>query len=92
LGRIFHQQLTFWPLKYLKAKCEKALDILGLLANTDWGSNRETLLLLYRSLICFNLDYGRIVYGSACRSYLRMLDPIHNQELRLSEGIQSVVC
>ena len=29
------------------------------------------------------LDYGCIVYGSARKSYLQMLDPIHNQGLRL---------
>jgi len=87
LGLIFDRKLTFLPhLKYLKAKCQKALDILRVLANTDWGSDRETLLLLYRSLIRSKLDYGCVVYGSARRSYLRMLDPIHNQGLRLCLG------
>jgi len=32
------------------------------------------------------LDYGCIVYGSACGSYLRMLDPIQNHALRLCLG------
>ena len=31
-------------------------------------------------------DYGCIIYGSARKSYLQMLDPIHNQELRLALG------
>ena len=39
--------------------------------------------VLYRSLIRSKLDYGCIVYGSARKSYLQMLDPIHNQGLRL---------
>ena len=40
------------------------------------GSDQEMLLHLYRSLIRSKLDYGCVVYGSARRSYLHMLDPI----------------
>ena len=32
------------------------------------------------------LDYGYMVYGSARKSYLHMLDPIHNRGLRLWLG------
>ena len=44
------------------------------------------MLRLYRSLVRYKLDYGCIVYGSAHKSYLQMLDPIHNQGLRLCLG------
>ena len=44
------------------------------------------MLRLYRSLIRSKLDYGCIVYGSARKSYLQMLDPIHKQGLRLCLG------
>ena len=44
------------------------------------------MLRLYRYLVRSKLDYGCIVYGSACKSYLHMLDPIHNQGLRLCLG------
>ena len=50
----------------------------------SWGADRTTLLKLYRSLVRSNLDYGCIIYGSARKSYLQMLDPIHNQGLRLA--------
>ena len=40
----------------------------------------------YRSLVRSKLDYGCIIYGSARKSYLQMLDPIHNQGLRLALG------
>ena len=46
----------------------------------------KTLLHLYRSLIRSKLDYGSIVYGSARKSYLQMLDTVHNQGLRLALG------
>ena len=41
---------------------------------------------LYRSLIRSKLDYGSIVYGSARKSYLAMLDPLHHKGLRLALG------
>ena len=55
-------------------------------AHAKWGSDEATLLHLYRSLIRSKLDYVAIVYGSARKSYLRMLDPIQNQALRLCLG------
>ena len=87
LGLIFDKKLSFIPhIKYLKAKCLKSLNILKVLSHTTWGADRTTLLQLYRSLIRSKLDYGSIVYGSARKSYLAMLDPIHHQGLRLTLG------
>ena len=68
----------------MKAKCLKALNLLKVLSHTSWGADRATLLHLYRSLIRSKLDYGPIVYGSARKSYLQMLDTVHNQGLRLA--------
>ena len=70
----------------MKAKCLKALNLLKVLTHTSWGADRTTLLHLYRSLIRSKLDYGSIVYGSARKSYLQMLDTVHNQGLRLALG------
>jgi len=87
LGVIFDCKLSFIPhIKHLKDKCTKALNLLRVLAHTSWVADQETLLHLYRSLIRSKLDYGCIVYGSACGSYLRILDPIQNRVLRLCLG------
>ena len=87
LGIIFDRKLSFIPhIKYLKAKCLKALNLLKVLSHTDWGADRTVLLQLYRSLIRSKLDYGSIVYGSARKSYLMMLDTVHHQGLRLALG------
>ena len=87
LGLIFDRKLTFIPhIKYLKAKCLKALNFLKVLSHTNWGADRTVLLRLYRSLIRSKLDYGSIVYGSARKSYLMMLDTVHHQGLRLALG------
>ena len=87
LGISFDRKLSFIPhIKYLKAKCLKALNLLKVLSHTNWGADRTVLLQLYRSLIRSKLDYGSIVYGSARKSYLMMLDTVHHQGLRLALG------
>ena len=87
LGVLFDRKLSFIPhIKYLKAKCLKALNLLKVLSHTDWGADRTVLLQLYRSLIRSKLDYGSIVYGSARPSYICSLDTVHHQGLRLALG------
>ena len=87
LGNLFDRKLSFIPhIKYLEAKCLKALNLLKVLSHTFWGADQTTLLKLYRSLVRSKLDYGCIIYGSARKSYLQMLHPIHNQGLRLALG------
>jgi len=87
LGVIFDNKLTFLPhICYLKEKCVKVLNLLRVVAHTSWGADQQTLLHLYRSLVCSKLDYGSDVYGFARESYLRILDPIQNHALRLCLG------
>ena len=86
LGTIF-DKLTFIPhIKKLKAQCRKALNLLTVVAHTDWGADRKVLLHLYRTVVRSKLDYGSIVYGSARESYLKTLDTIHHQGIRLALG------
>ncbi|GFY60084.1 uncharacterized protein TNIN_356071 [Trichonephila inaurata madagascariensis] len=54
--------------------------------NTAAGADRTSLLRLYRALIRSKLDYGSVVYSSACKSLLKILDPVHHQALRLCLG------
>ncbi|GFT16242.1 probable RNA-directed DNA polymerase from transposon X-element [Trichonephila clavipes] len=87
LGLIFDQSLRFHRhLKDLKIRSANALNILKVLANTHWGADRTSLLRLYRALIRSKLDYGSVVYSSACKSLLKILDPVHHQALRLCLG------
>ena len=70
----------------MKTSRQKALDILRVVGHTDMAADCIVLLRLYRSLVPFKLDYGCIVYGSARRSVLKQLDPIHYQGLRIALG------
>ena len=69
-----------------KHGAKKSLNLLKVLSRTEWGADRTTLLNIYRSLVRSKLDYGCIVYGSASKTSLAKLDPVHNQGLRLRLG------
>ena len=74
LGILFDRKLSFIPdIKYLKAKCLKALNLLKVLSHTSWGADRTTLLELYRSLVRSKLDYGSIIHGSARNQIFKCL-------------------
>ena len=64
----------------------KSIEPLRVVAHTDWGADRKILLNLYRTIVRSKLDYGCIVYGSARPSYLKTLDTIHHQGIRLALG------
>ena len=52
LGVVFDRKLCFIPhIRYIKAKCLRALNLLKVLSHTSWGAVRFTLLHLYRSLV-----------------------------------------
>ena len=87
LGVIFDNKLSFIPhIKYLKARCLKALNLIKVVSRFDWGADSIVLIRLYRALVRSKLDYGSIVYGSARKSYIGMLDTVHHQGIRLSLG------
>jgi len=62
------------------------LNLLKSVSGTKWGGDQKTLLTLYRALIRSKLDYGSIIYGSARKSYLKQLQTVHHQGLRLALG------
>ena len=62
------------------------MNLLKVVAKLDWGADRQVLLRIYRSLIRSKLDYGSFIYGSARKSYLRRLDTVQNQALRICLG------
>ncbi len=87
LGLILDRRPNFKPhILQLKVECLQALDLLKVPSHSDWGADRATLLMVYHSLIWSKLDYGCMVYGSACQTNLKLLDPVHNQELHICLG------
>ncbi|GFW97584.1 putative RNA-directed DNA polymerase from transposon X-element [Trichonephila clavipes] len=87
LGVIFDRRFTFLPhILQLRKRCEKSLNLLKLLSNTSWGADRTSLLRVYQAIVLSRIDYGCVVYGSACNSTLKKLDPVHHMALRICTG------
>jgi hypothetical protein len=59
------------------------MNLLRVVAHTDWAANSTTLLKLYHSLVRSKLDYGCVFCGSARESYLQALDYVQNAALRV---------
>ena len=75
---IFDSKLTFLPhIKYLEAKCLKALSLLGVVAHTDWGADYTALMRIYTSCIRPKLNYGSVVFRSGRKSYLYLRIFLH---------------
>ena len=87
LGMIFDSKLTWKDhIDYLVEKCQKRINILKVLSGSKWGANKETMVIVYKTLVRSLLDYGCIVYNSACDTLKRKLDVIQAQCLRLCCG------
>ena len=52
----------------------------------DFGAHRDTLIMIYRSLILGKLDYACPVYATASDSLLKKLDSIQYQALKIATG------
>ncbi|XP_072384390.1 uncharacterized protein [Diabrotica undecimpunctata] len=87
LGLIFDQKLN-WKihLKKLKDNCAGKLNILKTLAHHQWGAEENMLLRIYTALIRSRLDYGCILYMTACNTYLKSLNSIQTTSLRICLG------
>ena len=51
-----------------------------------WGADCQALLKLFRAIVHSQLDYGIFIYRSSRKSYLKKLNPIHHEGLRLVLG------
>ena len=87
LGVIFDKRLTWTNhINYVIDRCNKRLNLQRALSGTDWGANKKTLLLLYRTLIRSVIDYGAIAYDSASKTTKQMLNSIQSKALRICCG------
>ena len=62
------------------------MNLFKIIAHQTWGADQSFLLTLYRTVVHSKLDYWAIVYGSARKSYLKILEPVANQVLRICLG------
>ena len=87
LGLTLDNRLSFLPhINNLKVTCNRSINLLKVVSSKTWGMNRNSLLTIYRSLIRSKLDYGCMIYNSACKTYLKQIDQIQNEALRVCLG------
>ena len=85
LGMFLDRALSFRDhIKEIKNRCERDLNLMRMLRGTNFGSDKHSLLLLYKSLIRSKIDYGAQIYNCAKPSVLKPLDIIQNKALRLA--------
>ena len=87
LGVLLDRRLTYKEhFQALRERCFKSLSVLKCVSRTSYGADRDTLLLLYRSMIRSKLDYASFVYDSASESSKRSLDTVHHASVRVATG------
>ena len=87
LGLHWDSKLSWrWHVTIVKTKCMRDLNLLRSLTAVTWGADSETLTKLYRAVIRPKIYYGSIVYGSASKTVLAVLDGVINEALRISFG------
>ncbi|KAG6439246.1 hypothetical protein O3G_MSEX000613 [Manduca sexta] len=71
---------------YIVQKCSGFLNPLKVLAGSSWGMHPAHLRRLYIALVRSRMDYACFLYGNSSITYLRKLDKIQNQSLRIIGG------
>lgn len=87
LGVSFDKRLTWLPYtKHLKKCTTSSLNIIKILSHTSWGGNSKSLIKIYNATIQSKLNYGAILYRTAAKSTLNLIDVVNNSGLTLALG------
>ena len=87
LGGILDRKLTYNAhITDLKDRCSNSLNLLRVVSHQRWGADRNTRIKLYKALIGSRLDYGSILFSSACETHLKKLDIVQTTALRVCLG------
>ena len=87
LGVIFDQHMSWRPhIDYVVDRCNKRLNLMRVMAGTQWGASRRTLLIVYKALIRSVMDYACVAYDTASLSVKSKLDSVQYKALRICCG------
>lgn len=65
-------------IKKLKICCSVRMNIIKSLSHLTWGSEQNSHILIYKSLLLSFINYGSTLYGIAKKNILITLDTNHN--------------
>ncbi|KAF0714903.1 Uncharacterized protein FWK35_00034389 [Aphis craccivora] len=83
-GSIISVTLFLVAINAIFSDIQKPMKIIKTLSHLTWGAEKDSLLLIYKALILSRIDYGFIIYNSAKPNIKQILNPIHNQAIRLA--------
>ena len=90
LGITFDTKLSFKEhFNSLQKRCLRSMNILKFISGTKWGTNADTLLILYKSLIRSIIDYGCFIYYPKLKIFQQRLEAIQNSAIRISLGLRN---
>jgi hypothetical protein len=73
-------------LKNTRDSISQKLNVIKIISHTSWGEDSLTLLIVYKALIRFKIDYGTIPYKNANIKYLNIIQTKLNTAIRLYIG------
>ena len=87
VGAVLDSRLSMrYHVEHVQAKCKKRLNLFRCLTSTPFGTDRSTLLSLYRGIVPPIIEYGSIMYAGGTPSSMIKLEVIQNNFLRLALG------
>lgn len=87
LGIWMDSRLTFKThIEKVIEKCKRSNNILRCLTGMEWGACRKSLQRIYCALIRSVIDYGYIIYGSASESWIKKVETVQAQSIRICCG------
>jgi exonuclease III/ribonuclease HI len=87
LGLIFDHKLTWLEhAQYIDKRCKTRLNFMRGISGTEWGSDKTTLLTIYKTLIRPVIDYGATAYDCASDTTKKIIDKIQSRALRICCG------
>ena len=90
LGIIFDYQLSFVPqINSVLNKCMRSLNIIKFLRGKWWGSDPETLIILFKSYVRSLIEFGCFVYFPIRKTLANKLERIQYTAIRYALGYRN---
>ncbi|KAL4132883.1 hypothetical protein QTP88_009960 [Uroleucon formosanum] len=64
----------------------KLNSIIKILSHASWGADSMSLIKIFNAIIQSKINYGSILYRTAAKSTLKLIDTVNNSGLRLAIG------
>lgn len=67
-------------------RCRKTLNLMRMLSGSAWGADKNTLLIIFKTLILSKITYGAAAYVNASKYQINKLEVLQNSAMRIACG------